>query len=149
MKRLLTINVMVLMLLNTSCINHSGKNHTINQCLLDFRYDKHNAVGPEGLASIVQINDKDFREILLFNSNRLTFKYYGGIYNIDSLYFPPPIIDIYDKKDSTIVFGQGVFRLRQYPELFMDSVIQQTKKEISIEVTDTLTNKKWTIAKCK
>jgi hypothetical protein len=111
-------------------------------------YEKNEAVGPEGLVSIIQVDDKELRKILL-SSKRLVFKYYGGIYEIDSLYFPPPINNIFEKKDSTIVFGQGVYGLRQYPEVFIDSVIQITKRELIIEVIDTLNNKKWTIANCK
>ena len=135
MKRIFLTNIIILILISTSCLNNSGNKIETNQCLLDFMYEKHNAVGPEGLISIVRLNDKEFRKILLHNSNRLVFKYYGGIYNIDSLYFPSPIINVYDNKDSTLVFGQGVFGLRQYPELFIDSVIQKTKKEIIRHIT--------------
>jgi len=135
-----------LLMLFTSCANRDNK--VKNLCILDFMYEKNEAVGPEGLVSIIQVDDKELRKILL-SSKRLVFKYYGGIYEIDSLYFPPPINNIFEKKDSTIVFGQGVYGLRQYPEVFIDSVIQITKRELIIEVIDTLNNKKWTIANCK
>ncbi|MEN6501954.1 MAG: hypothetical protein ABFC55_06220 [Tenuifilaceae bacterium] len=119
-----------------------------NTCILDFKYEKHDAVGPEGLVSIIRVDDRSLRDIFL-SSDRLVFKYSGGIYEVDSLYFPSPMVNIYNTKDSTLVFGQGVFGLRQYPELFIDSIIQKTKKELVIEIIDSLNNKKWTIARCK
>lgn len=119
-----------------------------NTCILDFKYEKHDAVGPEGLVSIIRVDDRSLRDIFL-SSDRLVFKYSGGIYEVDFLYFPSPMVNIYNTKDSTLVFGQGVFGLRQYPELFIDSIIQKTKKELVIEIIDSLNNKKWTIARCK
>lgn len=119
-----------------------------NTCILDFKYEKHDAVGPEGLVSIIRVNNKVLRDTLL-SSSRLIFNYSGGIYDIDSLYIPSPMVNIYNNKDSTLVFGQGVFGLRQYPEVFIDSIMRITKRELIIEVIDTLNNKKWTIANCK
>ena len=144
MRQIYFIGFLSLIVLLTSCINNTAKNF----CILEFKYEKHEAVGPEGLISIAQVDDKELRNILI-SSNQLVFKYYGGIYDIDSLYFPSPIVDIYDNKDSILVFAQGVFGLRQYPAVFIDSIIQETKKEIVIEIIDTLGNKKWTLARCK
>ena len=83
------------------------------------------------------------------NPKRLKFIYSGGVYSIDSLHFPSPFIDIYDHSDSTLVFGQGVFGLRGYSDSFIDSVMQKTREEISINVLDTLTKEKWIIKRCK
>jgi hypothetical protein len=146
MKEISLITFLSLIILFTSCINRDNKAKDI--CILDFKYEKHKAVGPEGLVSIIRVDDRDLRKIIL-SSKRLVINYSGGIYEIDSLYFPPPIINIYNKKDSTLVFGQGVFGLRQYPELFIDSVIRKTKSEVVIEIIDTITTKKWIIARCK
>lgn len=140
------ISFLSLIVLFTSCTIRDNK--VKNLCVLDFKYEKHEAVGPEGLVSIIRVDDRNLRDILL-SSNRLVFNYTGGIYNIDSLYFPSPIINIYNKKDSTLVFGQGVFGLRQYPELFIDSVIQKTKSEVVIEIIDTIATRKWILARCK
>lgn len=117
-------------------------------CVLDLKYENHDAVGPEGLVSIIRVDDRNLRNIFL-SSDRLVFNYSGGIYDIDSLYFPSPMVNIYNTKDSTLVFGQGVFGLRQYPELFIDSVIQKIKREVVIEIIDTITTRKWILARCK
>lgn len=140
------ISFLSMIVLFTSCTIRDNK--TKNLCIIDFKYERHEAVGPEGLVSIIRVDNRNLRNIFLF-SNRLVFNYSGGIYNIDSLYFPPPIISIYNKKDSTLVFGQGVFELRQYPELFIDSIMQKTKREVVIEIIDTISNRKWILSRCK
>lgn len=139
------ISLLSSIVLFTSC---NSDDKVKNTCVLDFKYEKHEAVGPEGLVSIIRVDDRSLRNLLL-SSNRLVFNYSGGIYDIDSLYFPSPMVNIYNTTDSTLVFGQGVYGLRQYPEVFIDSVIQITKRELIIEVIDTMNNKKWAIANCK
>lgn len=146
MREIFLISFLSLIVLLTSCINRDNKVKDL--CVLDFKYEKHEAVGPEGLVSIIRVDDRDVRNIIL-SSNRLVFNYSGGIYDIDSLYFPSPMVNIYNTKDSTLVFGQGVFGLRQYPELFIDSVIQKIKREVVIEIIDTITTRKWILARCK
>ena len=146
MKEIFLTSFLSLIILFTSCINRDNK--VKNPCILDFKYEKHQAVGPEGLVSIIRVDDRNLRNMLL-SSNRLVFKYSGGIYDIDSLYFPSPIINIYNKKDSILVFGQGVFGLRGYPELFIDSIIQKTKREVVIEIVDTIGIRKWILARCR
>lgn len=118
-----------------------------NACVLDFKYEKHEAVGPEGLISIIRVDDRTLRNTLL-DSDYLVFNYKGGIYDIDSLYFPSPMVYVYNEMDSTLVFGQGVFGLRHFTESFIDSVIQKTKNELVIDIIDSINNKKWTITNC-
>ena len=149
MRSLYTFIFLILAYLITNCNSNQRSKQYPKDCIISFNYYRSDAVGPESLVSILTIKNKDLLEILINNPKRLFFKYNGGIYSIDSLYFPRPLIEIYDFKDSSLIFEQDVFGLRGYPELFIDSVVQQTKKEIAIEVTDSLTNKKWTIAKCK
>lgn len=133
----------------TYCTNNPSRKVDINQCILSFTFKKNDAVGPEGLVSIVRINDSTFRKMLLENPQRLNFEFYGGIYNIDSLHFPSPMIDVYNLKGNTIIFEQGIFGLRRYSDSFIDSVMQKTGEEISINVLDTLTKEKWIITRCK
>lgn len=118
-----------------------------DQGILNVKFEKTNAVGPDGLICIVRIEDYALKKRLVENQEQLKLIYSGGIYSIDSLYFPSPFIDIYDHSDSTLVFGQGV--LLKYSDSFIDSMMQRTRKEISISVLDTLTKEKWIITRCK
>lgn len=118
-------------------------------CIINFEYFKHDDVGPESLVSIVQIQNNELKEILLRNPRVLVYNYVGGIYDIDSLYFPKPQIEIYNHKDSSLIFDQSVFKLRLYSKEFIDSIMKLTKTKISIEVTDTISKKKWTLGVCK
>jgi len=111
----------------------------------DFRYEKHDAVGPEGLVCFVKVHDQNLKSVLLQANNHLTFKYSGGIYNIDTLYFPSPIVNILSVHDSTLVLGQGVFGLRRYTDSFLDSIVLMTKKGMTLEIRDTLKNETWTL----
>ena len=131
-----------------SCNFSNKKPITEEYQITNFKYYKHNAVGPEGLVCFAIIPDQEFRSVLLnpYKSNSLIFKYSGGIYNIDTLYFPPPIIDVISPYDSTIVLGQGVFGLRRYPAYVVDSLILLTQQELIIDITDTIRDKKWRLA---
>ena len=140
---------LLLAYLVTNCNSNQRSRKYPIDCIINFNYYKTDAVGPESLVSILSVKDLNLLEVLIKNPRRLTLEYKGGIYDIDSLYFPPPLIEIYDFKDSSLIFEQDVFGLRGYSDLFIDSIMERTKKEISIEVIDTLTTKKWIIPNCK
>ena len=133
-----------------TCRNNS-KIESINDLyIVEYKYERTDAVGPEGLVCFIKIPDKYLREKLLQNyRNNLVFKYSGGIYDIDSLYFPRPFIDIFSIHDSTMVFSQAVYGFRRYSSTFMDSIISKTKSELIIEIADTITKDIWTITKRK
>jgi len=132
-----------------SCNSNLSRKQALEDCIVDFNYYKTEAVGPENMASILYIKNKDLLEILINNPRELLYTYRGGIYDIDSLYFPPPLIEIYSFKDSSLIFEQDVFGLRGYSNKFIDSIMTITKEQISIEFTDTLTTKKWIITRCR
>jgi hypothetical protein len=148
MNRILNITIasFILIVLN-SCYSRSKEKSSQNFQILEFKYERHDAVGPEGLLCFVRIESKDLRNVLLKNfDNHLIFKYSGGIYDIDTLYFPKPYIDVISVFDSTLIFGQSVFGLRRFPESKIYSIILRTKKEISIKIIDTVNNNIWTLS---
>jgi len=150
MKQNLIIRVFMLLSFVLSCnIMTQNKKPNAGDCIISFEYFHHNDVGPESLVSIVQIQNSDLKNVILRNPRLLSYHYIGGIYNIDTLYFPKPQIEIYNHKDSSLIFDQSVFELRLYSKEFIDSLMELTKKEILIEITDTLSKKKWTICVCK
>lgn len=148
MKQKFVISLLILLNFISSCSIRTNKNAKIGDCISSFEYFNHDAVGPESLVSIVQINDSYLKEILSRNPRLLVYKYTGGIYNIDTLYFPRPQIEINNYKDSSFIFDQSVFELRQYPKSFIDSIMKLTERSISIEIIDTLSNKKWNLKTC-
>lgn len=150
MKHNLVIGVFLLLIILLSCniITQKTKNKS-GDCIKSFEYFHHTGVGPESLVSIVRIQNSELKNVILRNPRLLSYHYVGGIYNIDTLYFPKPQIEIYNHKDSSLIFDQSVFELRLYSKEFIDSMMQLTKKEILIEITDTLSKKKWTISACK
>jgi hypothetical protein len=147
-KQFLIISILFISFL-TGCIFHSNKSIDKKQGILNVKFEKTKAVGPDGLICIVRIKDKALKKRMIENPGQFKLIYSGGVYSIDSLNFPTPFIDIYDHSDSTLVFGQAVFGLRGYSDSFIDSIMQITRKEISINVADTLTKEKWIITKCK
>jgi hypothetical protein len=132
-----------------SCANNA-ENKLKEPCVLDIWYRRRDTPGPNGLMSIVLINDRDLRNMLLSIKPplHLSFKYSGSIYNIDSLSFITPVFNIRNINDSIIGLGQGVWGLGQYTDSFLDSIVEQTKRDIVIEITDTIGGKKWTIPNC-
>jgi hypothetical protein len=141
--------LLILIYLVTNCnSNPRSKKYPID-CIISFHYYKTDAVGPESLINILSVKDINLLEILLKNPRRLTLEFKGGIYDLDSLYFPHPLIEIYNFKDSSLIFEQDVFGLRGYSDIFIDSIIERTKKEISIEIFDTMTARRWIIPNCK
>lgn len=149
MKFLFSLLSILIAISITSCNSNASSKDALEDCIVDFNYYKTEAVGPENIASILNIKNKDLLEILINNPRKLLFTYRGGIYNIDSLYFPPPLIEVYSFKDSSLIFEQDVFGLRKYSNRFIDSIMTITKDEISIEFTDTLTTKKWIVTSCR
>lgn len=139
----------LLSILVTNCNSNQRNRIHPNDCIISFNYYKSDAVGPEGLVSILSVKDTNLLQVLIENPRRLTLKYKGGIYDIDSLYFPHPLIEIYNFKDSSLILQQDVFGLRGYQDLFIDSIMERTKKEISIEMIDTISTRKWIITNCK
>jgi hypothetical protein len=130
-----------------SCTHPLKKKHQIDFHIEEFKYRRTEAVGPEGLVCFITINDKSLRNRLLQNyHNHLIFKYSGGIYDIDTLYFPRPFIDVFSAYDSTLVFDQAVHELRSYPINFMDSIMRETQNNVMIEIKDTITNQEWTLS---
>ena len=147
------IFIIITVILFTSCINSINKSNVQELCLIDFYFERRElgSPGPDGLICAIAITDKDVRKLLLSTvpPANLKFNYFGGIYNIDSLRFPSPAYNINDINDSTIVFVQGVIGLRAYyPELFLDSIMDATKKELVIEIIDTLNGQKWLFPNC-
>lgn len=132
----------------SSCFSIPGKKQRSLQCIKTFTYKKQEAVGPESLGGIIITNDNELRKLLLNKPPHYIFHFSGGIYDIDSIYFPPPYVDIYDVKDTSIFFVQNVFGLRQISTKTLDSLINQTEKNIHIEIQDTITDKKWVLVKC-
>jgi len=143
--------VLFFVTVNLSCNIGANKSTNENQCILEFKYYHTDAVGPDGLVCFVNVCDTVLKKALLKNfGNGLKYKYNGCIYNIDSLYFPRPYVDIKDiKNDQILVFEQAVFCLRGYSKSFLDSIVSKTEQEISIEIIDTLNNKTWKIYKCR
>ncbi len=146
MKRQFIIVFILFISLSTGCLC-PNKRMDKSQGILNVTFERAKAVAPDGLICIVRIKDKALKKRMVENQERLKLIYSGGIYSIDSLYFPSPFIDIYDHSDSTLVFGQGVFL--KYSDSFIDSIMQITRKEISINVVDTLTKENWLITRSK
>lgn len=142
--------VLLIAYLVASCNSNTSNNSSTTCCIDSFYYyfDR-KVIGPQGFRSILTIVDRDLRGLLITSPRRLTYNFQGGIYAIDSLYFPNPLIDIWDFKDSSIVFDQDVFVLSGYSDLFVDSIMKKTSHDISIIIIDTLTKKKWLCFKCK
>jgi hypothetical protein len=150
MKHNLVIRVFLLLIILLSCniITQKAKNKS-GDCIKSFEYFHHTGVGPESLVSIVQIQDKELKNVIIRNPRLFSYQYLGGIYNIDTLFFPKPQIEIYNYKDSSLIFDQSVFELRLYSKEFIDSMMKLTKEEIKIVITDTLSKKIWTVSACK
>jgi len=141
--------ILLFICLFASCNSNQKSKQNQTDSIISFDYHKSNAVGPESLVSILSIKNKKLIESLMKNPQRLSIEYIGGIYNIDSLYFPRPLFEIYDFKDSSLIFEQDVFCLKGYSDTFIDSIMQKTREEISINFVDTLTNEKWIITRGK
>lgn len=150
MRHSLVIRVFLFLLILSSCniLTQKTKNKS-GDCIKSFEYFHHTGVGPESLVSIVQIQDNELKNIIIRNPRLFSYQYMGGIYNIDTLYFPKPQIEIYNYKDSSLIFDQSVFGLRLYSKEFTDSIMKLTKEEIKIVIMDTLSKKIWTISACK
>jgi len=139
----------VLCFLFGSCTSTPVNKHTSFQCIKSFVYTKQHAVGPETLVGVIATNDNELRRLLLNKPSHFVFNISGGIYNVDSIYFPLPYVDIYDIRDTSIFFVQDIFGLRQIPANTLDSLIRRTEMDIHVEILDTITNKKWVIMKCR
>lgn len=146
MKKITVINIAILLF--ASCANNTNYKSKA-PCVIDFWYDKNEAIVAKGMVSVILTEDREFRNMLLTPQlpTHLKFEYHGGIYNIDTLYFPPPIENIIRINDSIILLGQNL-SLEQYLEAFMDSIVEQTKRELVIEITNTISGKKWVIPSC-
>lgn len=144
MGKIILINIAIVLFI--SCVEKQDDKYP---CIIDFWFDISYAPGPDGLISVVLIKDSDLRNKLLSSipPAHLLFKYHGTIYNIDSLRFTSPYRGI-DINDSTVVFWQSVVGLYEYSYSFMDSIVGITKKELVIEITDTLSGEKWIIPNC-
>jgi len=141
--------VLLLICLFFSCNFNQKSKQNPTDFIISFDYHKSIAVGPESLISILSIKNKKLIERLMKNPQRLSIKYIGGIYNIDTLYFPRPLFEIYDFKDSSFIFEQDVFCLKVYSTTLIDSLIEKTRMEMSINFVDTLTHEKWIITRRK
>jgi hypothetical protein len=150
MKHNLVIRVFLLFFIFSSCnIMTQKRKNKSGDCIKSFEYFHHTGVGPESLVSIVQIQDNELKNVIIKNPRLFSYQYMGGIYNIDTLFFPKPQIEIYNYRDSSLIFDQSVFELRLYSKEFIDSIMKLTKKEIIIVIMDTLSKKRWTISACR
>ena len=154
----------IAVILFISCVNKVNKMYDNNNdlCVIDFWYERKDefTTGSEGIVSILKITDKNLRKILLSNTDPpvympsyLSLKYSGGIYNIynvDSLHYFSPSPNIININDSILSFFRKVYRYQfgEHSDSFIDSIIDITKKELVIEITNTENGETWLFPNC-
>ena len=158
----------IAVILFTSCANRVNNTTEKTPCVIDFKYLIPDSANPNVLLSFITDIGEDLMKMLFpavnydpvlfheyvflsfFKDYNMEFKFSGGIYNYaDSIDYVGLVdyVSIHGINDSTLFLSQNIVFLEK-PEPFVDSLINITKKELVVEITNKLSGEKWIIPNC-
>ncbi len=117
-------------------------------CAGDIWYQISKTPNPDKVFCSIDVTDSTLFYYFISNENRLKIDVNGSLFDLDSFRTMNHEMFAYNI-DYTVLIGQQASDLTKYERTFLDSLIQRTREELKIVITDTLSRQKWEFIKCK
>ena len=141
----MTFSLLIIILI-CSC-QSQVKTQSNTYCLGDIKYKIAQTANPDHVLCTIDVPDSSLFYHLISKEDRLRIDFFGTLYNIDSFKVISHSLGA-NNIDYTIVIDQTTTSLMKYEKHYLDSIIQMTRENLRIEITDTLTHQKWKFNKC-
>lgn len=138
---------LLILLISYGCNEHL-RNKKENYCVGEIWYEIAKTANPDLVKCTIDVADSSLFYYFVNFGDRLKIDFHGALYEVDSFHVMYHVI-LPNNIDYTLVIAQSTSPLTKYEKPFLDSIIQKTNAALRIEITDTLTQKKWEFSKCE